>query len=810
MRKRKIFKSILISLLIMVGSAAVTGATLTEDLFKRGVGVRSMGMGGAATAVGGDASAIFYNPAGLSDLIFEYASGGTDADRLDYTASRFDLLSVGPFAYSSYGLSTSTESASTVMYGFGNKSGGGFNWGLTYKTARWNVATGTSEGWSADLGILLKVTPSFSIGILGQEIASQRGFVAPSSTRVGISLMPLMDRMIFACDVELDEGRRNDNLTHLGMELEIAQGFKARVGSDQGEVTAGATLQLPLIALDYAMKNRGGNQGLLQSFGGSVRLVKKRERTLSLFGPKEYAVIDVRGTVIGGGDRFSLLGGYQAGLETILSNLRQAARDKGVSGILIRLSGFSGGLGSTAIAQEIREEIIEAKRRGKKVVVYIESSALGEGTYIASAADKVIAPQGVVLGGLAKKIAITRIKDLYGKIGIEWQIFTQGKNKDTFSGLKDGLTEEQKDILQGVITDLYRQMIKGIADDREIDIARLKEVADGQILSVKEAQNLGLVDTIGYFDEATKVAGKLVGAKQDIKLIKPKDLMPEKDMQDYLFSYFNKIAVIDVDGEIVVGGGGENLLFGNRYIGADTVTENIRKAVEDNQVKAILIRINSPGGSAIAAGQIYEEILKAREKNKTVVASIGNVGASGGYYIACAADYIVASPGTITGSIGVIGAIPAMRELYEKIGVKREVVKEGKYADMFAGIDKLTPEEKKSIRKLQKDTYDEFVKKVIAGRKLPTAEVKAIADGRILTGNQAVALGLVDELGGIEKAIEVAKEEGDIRGEPILVRFGKKQGFWVGFSTSLIKMLGLEDGLLPAIDKTEINEMKLY
>ncbi|MBU1954536.1 MAG: signal peptide peptidase SppA [Candidatus Margulisbacteria bacterium] len=803
----KKFIYLLILILIFSGAAF---ADLTDDLFRQGMGIRAMGMGGAATAVGGDASSIFYNPAGLSDLIFEYAVGATDLDQADYTASRYDLLSIGPFAYGNFGLSTSQESASTVMYGFGAKGMGGFNWGVAYKTARWNLLTGNGEGWSADLGILLKITPALSLGVVGQEIAFQRGFLAPSATRVGMALMPLLDRMLFAADVEIDEGRRRENLSHFGMELEITKGLIGRVGSDRGLMTAGATFQFPLIAFEYGMKNRGGSQGLIQRFGGTIRFVKKRERSFSIFGPKEYVEIDLRGAVSGGTDSYSILGGYCRGLDSILSTLRQASRDPGLQGIFIKISDFQSGLGGQAVVQEIRGELEAAKESGKKIVVYIESSALGDGYYLASVGDKIIAPQGASLGGLAKKVEITSIKELYEKLGIEWQLFAEGKNKTTFSGLTEGLTPGQREILKGVVDDLYRQMLTDISEDREIELARLKEIGDGRVLTAKEAQELGLIDEIGYLDTAKKIAAELIDTKEEIQLVKPQNLMPEKDMQDYLFSYFNKVAVIEVDGEITIGGSGDNLLFGGRYIGADTVSENIRKATEDTQVKAIILRVNSPGGSAIASGQIYEEIKRAREKGKIVVTSMGDVGASGGYYIACASNYIVANPGTITGSIGVIGALPIMSGFYEKFGIKKEVVKEGKYADMFSGLRKLTPEEIESIRVLQKDTYDEFLAKVIAGRELPTAEVKAIADGRILTGHQAYELGLVDELGGFQTAINLAKQEAHIRGEPVLVYYGRQPGLFVQVGSTMLQMMGLENGILPEVNKGELTELKLY
>lgn len=216
-------------------------------------------------------------------------------------------------------------------------------------------------------------------------------------------------------------------------------------------------------------------------------------------------------------------------------------------------------------------------------------------------------------------------------------------------------------------------------------------------------------------------------------------------------------------------------------MGADRAAESIRKASDDVFVKAIILRIDSPGGSAVAAGEIYRVLQYAREKKKVIIASLGSIAASGGYFIASAADKIVADRSTITGSIGVMGYFPVFSELMKKAGVKTEVVKEGSHADMFSGLRDLTTAEAQALERIMDETYGEFINRVVEGRKLSTKEVEAAAQGKIYTGAQALDLKLVDKLGGFSDAVDLAKEEAEIIGEPRLIYYREPNWFpWMG------------------------------
>ncbi len=371
------------------------------------------------------------------------------------------------------------------------------------------------------------------------------------------------------------------------------------------------------------------------------------------------------------------------------------------------------------------------------------------------------------------------------------QVISKGKYKRAFDLYSKELTGEQRQMVESVTADLFRQMVSDIGEGRGIPISKIKEIADGRIFSAEEAKQLSLIDEIGYFSDAAKLGGEILGSKDEARIITREKIVDEYE-ESYLVPWPYKVAVIEIDGDIITGRSGTNWLFGGRATGADTVTEALRKASDDIQIRAIILRINSPGGSAVAAGQIYEEIKKVREKGKIVVSSLGDVAASGGYFVGVGADKIIADPSTITGSIGVIGAVPHLSELYKKIGIKVEMIKEGKHADMFSGIRKLTTEEVKSLENLMDETYREFIRVVAEGRKMSTGEVEKIAEGRIYTGIQAADLKLIDKLGGFSDAVETVKELTKIKIEPRLVYY-REGGFFSQVGFGLGEFLGLKD-----------------
>ena len=774
------------TLLIVSSSVADIG----DIALKRGFGARATGMGGAYTAVADDGSATFYNPAGLADPGFAYTYGNPDSEHKTVDGT-FQFLKLGYVGYASWNMKdSSNDEVSASCLGFGSRSGW-LNWGINYKDLGWTVSGLDYHGWSSDIGFLARITPQFKIGLVAQDVLTSQATLVPASGRLGFGFKPFDGSLILAGDVEYQN--TSQTYGHLGIEMNVAEGLALRVGLDRGETTSGLSLDFGAFEFDYAALFSQAGQ-TKQSFEMGFRILPRRERPFSIIKPKEFALIDVSGAIKGGRTEYSFLGGVHPGLDSILAQIRRAAKDKAIDGIMLKIGGFDGGLGGMAVVQEIRSELRRVRDKGKKIVAYLEGGAMGDEYYLVAMADKIIAPPSAAVGGFGKSVGILRIGGLYEKLGVEWQLLTQGKYKAAFNPYNLEMSNEQEAMIQGLVSELYRQMITDIASDRGMLIEEVKEIGDGMFYSAQEAKEMGLIDEVGYYMDAKKIAAVISGEKkekEEARIIEPRLVEPDEFFLSNVFG----VAVIEIDGEIVSGSGGENIIFGGRYVGPEKIVKYIKQASDDIFVKAIVLRINSPGGSAVAAGEIYKAIDYAKEKEKVVIASIGSIGASGGYYIAAAADKIVADPSSITGSIGVIGALPVYKQLLKKLEIKADVIKEGKHADMFSGLRKLTTEEISALEKIQAAAYDEFVQAVVAGRGLSTEAVKEAAQGRIYTGSQALDLKLIDKLGGFSDAIDLAKEEAKVAGEVRLI-FYRDPSLFLQFGSEITESLGLMEWLL--------------
>lgn len=793
--KRVLFASLFLFVLFLATPAPAVDKFLENGL-KYGVGVRPLGMGGAFTAVADDINSIYYNPAGLGDLILGYSLGNQDLYGTGDTVSNYNLLNIGFLGLANMRAeSTSGESLSFSTIAIGKMGGSGISWGVSYKRITAQTKVGDYDNWSGDVGLLLRLTPEMTFGLLGQDLLKGPKLETPTTARYGLAYRPFSRSLTFAFDLETGRSGDLGTQTQWGVEAILASGFKLRAGSNRGSGTLGAMLSFPPFDLNYAYTASGPVcESAIHTLAIEMSIEKERKRPFSLIQPKEFALVDVRGPLVGGVDQFSLFGGARVGADNILAEIRRATKDPFINGILLRIGGLGDDLGTMALVQEIRDELKHAKRAGKKVVAYVEESAIGDEYYLASVADGIVAPSGSSIGGLGREIEIMRISQLMKNIGIDWQILTKGKYKDTFNMFGKGLTADQKEMVSGIVSDLYRQMIQDISRDRKIDIAKLKNIGDGSIFTASAAKGMKLIDRIGYFKDASSYAAEITSQEGEVRIVAASDLFVDEGPT--LFSLPSKIAVIEVGGEIVTGKSSQNIVLGGTSAGADTVTEQIRRASDDMMVRAIIVRINSPGGSAIGSGQIYQEMQRAREKGKVVVASMGDIAASGGYFIAAAADKIVADPATITGSIGVFFGMPVMAELYKKIGVSVDVVKEGKHSDMLSGLRKLSTEEQQSVLNLLEESYVEFKKAVAKGRGMTSAEVEKIAQGRVYTGSQALNLKLVDKLGGFSAAVDYAKDLAKISGEPEIIYY-VQDSYLMNNLLEVSERLGFREGLAP-------------
>ena len=436
------------------------------------------------------------------------------------------------------------------------------------------------------------------------------------------------------------------------------------------------------------------------------------------------------------------------GLNDIVSNIQNAANDPKVKGIYLELSGIEAG---QATVEEIRHALIAFKKSGKFIVSYSEVFTQ-KSYYLASVSDKVyLNPAGdMEFKGMVAQVMF--FKGLLDKLDIQAQVIRHGKFKSAIEPFTlDKMSEPNKVQTMTFISGMWNHMLSQISDSRKISISDLTAIAnDYKIQSPEDAVNMKMVDKLMYKDEVIEELKSRVGIKdnKDLKLLKLSKYAkaPESDKN----SNRDKIAVIYAHGNIVSGEGGED------NIGSEDISKAIRKARLDENVKAVVLRVNSPGGSALASDVIWREMLLTK-KAKPVVVSMGDVAASGGYYISCAADKIYAYPNTITGSIGVFGIIPNMKEMFnKKLGITFDEVKTNPYADYIPVNRPMNDGERKIITHNIESIYTTFITHVSEGRKMTVAQIDSLGQGRVWSGVDAKRIGLIDEFGGLDDAIKAA------------------------------------------------------
>lgn len=438
------------------------------------------------------------------------------------------------------------------------------------------------------------------------------------------------------------------------------------------------------------------------------------------------------------------------GLDDILKCISEAKTDTKVDGLFLNLSGIQSGL---ATVEEIRNALLDFKKSKKFIYAYSEGYSQG-GYYLASLADKIFMyPEGDIdFRGFRAEMMF--FKGTLEKLELEPEVIRHGKFKSAIEPfILDKMSPENKEQVTVFISSMWNQFIADIADSRKLSVEQVQSVADNLgARSGQDALKSKFVDQLSYYDEVLDELKRKTGLNSDDK-VKFVDLKKYAQSLPAIKEFSaKKIAVIYANGEIVGGKGDED------QMGSDKIAAAIRKARTDTTIKAIVLRVNSPGGSALASDVIWRETILAK-KAKPFVVSMGDYAASGGYYISCAADKIVAEPTTITGSIGVFGLMFNAQKLFNnKLGITFDSVRTGKYANIGSTFYPITDEERAIIQESVEKIYDTFITHVSEGRKMEKAAVDSIGQGRVWTGTDAKTLGLVDEIGGIDKAIEIASK----------------------------------------------------
>ena len=459
-----------------------------------------------------------------------------------------------------------------------------------------------------------------------------------------------------------------------------------------------------------------------------------------------------------------------------LGRIRKAAEDKDIAALYLDLNGLDGaGLGKI---NEVRQAILEFRKSGKKVFAYSES--LGQKEYLVGlACDEVLVPESGSLELYGMRAEVTYYKNTLDKLHLKADVLKMGAYKSAVEPfLQDHMSEENREQVTALLDDNYDHSLVGtIVESRPAQKwtpEKVKAIIDRGPFTAKEAAKLGLVDGLAYEDDFEKSLAKKLGAdeaKIERDYAKPKAAELDFSNPFALLSALGnprgtrasknpKIAVIYAIGGIASGKSSVDPLMGGETIGSDTLIKAIRKANDDKTVKAIVLRIDSPGGSALASDVIWHAL---KTCDKPIVASMGDVAASGGYYIAMPCAKIYAEPGTVTGSIGVFGLKLVTGGLEKWAGMNTEVVSRGKNSGIASTTFEWTESERDALKDYIEETYDQFIDKTLAGRKaagveMTRDELLALAGGRVWTGRQAKANGLVDELGTLKDAIGGAKK----------------------------------------------------
>ena len=518
---------------------------------------------------------------------------------------------------------------------------------------------------------------------------------------------------------------------------------------------------------------------MISSLSTETETISKPKPNSVLYMKLDYAIPDRTTDNPFGGINFNTMESKDmTGLNDILRNIEQAKTDANIKGIYMELSSIPT---STATLQELRNKLIEFKESGKFIVTYSENYSQSA-YYIASIADKIyLNPEGALdLHGMASQIMF--YKHLLDKLDVEMQI-VRGPNNRFKSAVEpyflDKMSEANREQMEKLLGTVWGQILTGISESRNIRVEQLNEIADNldTYFNADKALEYGLVDNLYYKDQMLEELKGLTGSNKDINAIGNAKYAKSYTVKN---ASKNEVAIIYATGQIYDGKGDES-----SAIYSENLSKTIRKAREDENVKAIVLRVNSPGGSAVASAIIGRELDLTKEV-KPIIVSMGNYAASGGYWISAKADYIFADPTTLTGSIGVFGTFPnAQGFLNDKIGLTFDAAKTNKNADFGSITQPLTEFQYGKLQEMVVKTYNDFTGRVAEGRGLTQSYVDSIGQGRVWAGADAIEIGLVDKLGDMEDAIAYAAEKASLGDDYKVTEWPKQKDFFTRMMGSM-------------------------
>lgn len=736
-------------------------------------------LGSLSSAAGlEDASALAVNTAALafqrsSELYFGRSVNGLDQTSLFLTGGG------GGFAWQQFRTSDN-RFLNTYRFGGSFEAFGGLAFGGSFNYLQFLDGQG---GNSPDFGVSALYRPNQWLGVglavhhLNQPAVEPKVGLTGASVlrrqyRPGVAIRPGTDRVTLSLDGAWNEGDPiNAIAPWAGVQVEPIPGLTLRAVADQNRnYSVGLGLQFGQVGTGFMTGVTGAR------FAGSdvtyLTTSDLESRRALRIGQSRMAYMRLEGDLLDiPQSLFELRQDYYPGVLHLTRRIADAKVDPKVTGLVLDLRGVSAGLGKI---QELRDAVVDFKAAGKPVIAYVTDASMGE-YYLAVAADKIFQhPAGSLdLKGLA--VTTPFFRGFFDKIGVQPQFVGIGKYKSAPEQfMRKDLSDPAKEQEEALLTDAYGMIVDAIAKARRLSKDEVKAIVARGMLTPPAAKEKNLVDDVVYPDQVPGTIEKGPANTYHLAEYKPET-----------WGLPDKLAIVVIDGGISRGeSDGGNLIDGTTT-GSATVTRALRELRKDDAVKAVVIRVDSPGGDAVASDEIGREIDLLRLENKPVIISMGDVAASGGYWVAANGTRIYAEPGTITGSIGVFSGHFAFKGLVDRLGITTETIKRGEHADMDSGVRPWTEAEQTMIRDHARYTYVQFLERVSKGRRMATSRVDEIAQGRVWSGLRALDNGLVDKFGGLEAAIADAREAGKLDPERSVIEFWPKVGsLWETFDDS--------------------------
>jgi protease-4 len=639
---------------------------------------------------------------------------------------------------------------------------------------RYTVSNDPVKSWGYSLLLFPSRFISFGMVIDHANEPSSEQFALKQRQWYSLGIRPFGNMLSFAWDFKRYKGEPWKDVLHVftlyGMlwhdimyslqyDMDKNISFALAIPFDISSRTGGTSIY------DFGYMNFDKQKATAYTFG--ITLTEERFRN-ALSSKMRYLSIVLRDQVKEVKDK-SLFEPSRPSFFDIVRSLREAIYDESIAGVIIQIDAAAINF---AQAQELREEIKRCKQKGKPVYCVLASMGNLE-YYIASSASKIyyVPNQPFAITGL--KAEVYFFKGLFDKIGVKFEEVKKGQYKsfgESFT--RQQMSDAARENIISLLKDLNQQYIQDISRDRNISIQEVEQCIASGMLTPQQAQSKGFIDDIA---RPLEVMQKLGVERYGVSYLVTCDSYIEEKMFVYDWGQKPQIAVIYVEGNIIRGEAKDDGLLSPSMIGDSNYQKYLGKVFADNSVKAVVIRINSGGGSAIASDLMWHTLVAMKKRyKKPVVISFGNIAASGGYYIACTNDTIFTSKATITGSIGVIFGKFNLEELYSKLGINKETIKMSEFADIFSESRAFTEKEKQLIQKSVDFTYNEFVQKVESGRNIPSESIPSIAEGKVFTGAQALQNKLADKEGGLIAAISYAATLAHIKGEFQVVQLPQK------------------------------------